>query len=92
LSFQLTLPYVLTGFDHVWPWSVDLTKTTLNPLMYTAYTLPVLGTTSMIGSNWPPPLHGQSGFDAANVAPPSWLIRSAMYGVGQLPGQGFSEA
>ena len=42
----------------------------------------------MIGSNWPPPLHAHSGFDGPNVAPPSLLMRRAVYGVGQLPGHG----
>ena len=36
LSFQLTFPYVLTGAVHVAPWSVDFTKTTLKPFMYSA--------------------------------------------------------
>ena len=39
----------------------------------------------MIGSNWPEPLHAHSGFVAAQLTPPSALIASAMYGVGQLP-------
>jgi hypothetical protein len=80
----------LTGADHEAPWSVDLTNTTLKPLMYTAYTSPVAGTTSMIGSNWPPPLQAHNGAPADQVAPPSALISMAMCGVGQLPGHGLS--
>ena len=48
----------------------------LKPFMYTAYTVPLLGTTSMIGSNWPEPLHAHSGFAAPHVAPPSRADRS----------------
>src|SRR6185436_7993366 len=56
--------------------------------MYAAYTAPVFGTTSMIGSNWPDPLHAQRAFAALHVAPPLLLMLSAIHGVGQLPGQG----
>jgi hypothetical protein len=52
--------------------------------MYVAYTPPVPGATSMIGSNWPDPLHAQSGLDV-HVAPPFELIWSEMYGDGQFP-------
>jgi hypothetical protein len=43
----------------------------------------------MIGSNWPEPLHAQSGFAGANEAPPLELTSNAMYGLGQLPEHGF---
>jgi hypothetical protein len=33
LSFQLTLPYVLTGADQWPPWSVDFVNITLKPFM-----------------------------------------------------------
>ena len=90
LSFQDTLPYTGLGVDQVAPWSVDRVNRMLKPFMYTAYTVPFAGTTSMIGSNCPEPLHAHSGFAAPNVAPPSLLTRSEMWGVGQLPLQGFS--
>ena len=44
----------------------------------------------MIGSNWPDPLHAQSGFGAPHDTPPFWLIVSAMYGDGQLPEHGLA--
>ena len=69
---------------------MDFVKTTLKPFMYIAYTCPVLGTTSMIGSNCPDPLHAQSGLSALQVAPPSDEISSAIHGEGQPPEQGFS--
>jgi hypothetical protein len=56
LSVHATFPKTRTGEDHVAPWSVDFVKTVVNPLwrspfMKTEYTAPVLGTTSMVGSN-----------------------------------------
>ena len=42
----------------------------------------------MIGSNWPEPLQAHRGLSVAHVAPPSELIRSEMYGDGQLPPHG----
>ena len=90
MSFHETWPYVGTGVDHVCPWFVDFVKTTLNPFMYSAYTGPVFGTTSMIGSNCPEPLQAHSGAPWLQVAPPSEEISSAIHGDGQLPGQGLA--
>ena len=90
MSFQDTLPYVLTGVDQPVPWFDDLVNTTLKPFMYTAYTAPVFRTTSMIGSNWPEPLQAQSGLPASNVRPPSLLTWSAIQGDGQFPEQGLA--
>src|SRR3954451_19292112 len=85
LSVQETLPYTGTGGVQLAPWVVDFVNRTLKPFMYTAYTVPVVGATSMIGSNWPDPLQAHSGVLWPKVAPPSALTRSEMYGVGQLP-------
>ncbi|HZB79608.1 MAG TPA: hypothetical protein VE522_07175 [Actinomycetota bacterium] len=49
----------------------------------------MFGTTSMIGSNCPDPLHAHSGLPALHVTPPSEEISSAVNGDGQFPGQGF---
>jgi hypothetical protein len=49
----------------------------------------VSGTTSICGSNWPLPLHAQSGTCLLHVVPPSLERVSAIHGVGQLPLHGF---
>jgi hypothetical protein len=54
--------------------------------------LPLLGTTSTIGSNWPEPLQAQSGVGLPHVTPPSGLTSTAIHGLGQLPGHGLGAA
>ena len=72
LSFQGTLPLVDTGRDHVRPWSTDLENTVFQPSIQIAYTSPLSGTTSMMGSAYhgePAQRHTGRAFD--QVLPPS---------------------
>src|SRR4051794_2022554 len=89
LSVQDTLPYVLTGLLHVLPWSMDFTKTVLNPFRNAAYTTPVSGTTSICGSYCHDPLQVHSGLALLQVLPPSVDRSSAMKSEGQWPWQIF---
>src|SRR5438093_1990144 len=64
-------------------------KTVLNPFRYAAYTAPVSGTTSIIGSYCHEPLHAHSGVTLLHVRPLSVERSSPMIADGQFPGHGF---
>src|SRR5436853_7557347 len=64
-------------------------NTVLYPFRYAAYTSPVPGTTSIIGSYCHEPLHAHSGVTVLHVLPLSVERIRPMNAEGQLPGQGF---
>ena len=84
MSFQATWPFVETGRDQVRPWSSDLENTTFQVSIQIAYTAPVSGATSMIGSACQGvPAQRQTGRAFDQVLPPSRERSNIIAGSGQ---------